>query len=116
MVIGMPDIQAIDFGDPDVMRPLIVQDPLPEVLPGLLWITVVAAAIAAGLSVFQGKLHGRIEAVRFEIFAQDKSAAVLKQHQSPDNIRLIRFCIGLLQKQKNHRSLMVVKLRWADNW
>jgi len=100
MVIGMPDIQAIDFGDPDVMRPLIVQDPLPEVLPGLLRVAVVAAAIAAGVSILQGKLHGHIETVRFDIPAQDESAVVFKQHQPPDNIRLIRVYISPF-KQKS---------------
>ena len=113
---GMPDIQAIDFGDSDILRPLIVQDPLPEILPGFLRVAVVAAAIVAGVSILQGKLHGHIEVVRFEIPVQDKAAAVRKQDDSPDDIRWIRFCISLLQNKKAHRSLMVVKLRWADKW
>lgn len=113
MVIGMPDIQAIDFCDSDVLRPLIVQDSLAEILPCLQRIAVVAPAIAAP---FLGKLHRHIEVVRFEILAQDKAAVVRKQDDSPDDIRWIRFCISLLQNKKAHRSLMVVKLRWAGKW
>ena len=113
MAIGMPDIQAIDFCDSDVLHPLIVQDSLTEILPCLQRIAVVAPAIA---TPFLGKLHGHIEVVRFEILAQDKAAAVRKQDDSPDDIRWIRFCISLLQNKKAHRSLMVVKLRWADKW
>lgn len=86
MVIGMPDIQAIDFGDSDAVRPLIVPHSLPEVLPGLLRIAVVAAAIAAGFSSRLDKLHGHIKVVQFEILTEDKAAAVLKQHDSPDNV------------------------------
>ena len=78
MVKGMLDIQSIHFCDPDVMRLLVVQNPLPEILPGFLWITVVAAAIAARFPVHQNKLKCDIEAVRFEIFAQDKAAVVFK--------------------------------------
>ena len=112
-MIGMPDIQAIDFCDSDVLHPLIVQDSLTEILPCLQRIAVVAPAIA---TPFLGKLHRHIEVVRFEIPVQDKAAAVRKQDDSPDDIRWIRFCISLLQNKKAHRSLMVVKLRWADKW
>ena len=112
-MIGMPDIQAIDFCDSDVLHPLIVQDSLTEILPCLQRIAVVAPAIA---TPFLGKLHRHIEVVRFAILAQDKAAAVRKQDDSPDDIRWIRFCISLLQNKKAHRSLMVVKLRWADKW
>jgi len=113
MVMGMPDIQAIDFCDSDVLLSLVVQNPLAEVLPCFLRIAVVAPAIAAPCL---GKLHRHIEVVGPEILAQDKAAAVRKQDDSPDDIRWIRFCISLLQNKKAHRSLMVVKLRWADKW
>ena len=73
MVIGMPDIQAIDFREIDVMRPLVVQHPLAEVLPRFLRVAVVAAAIAASFPV---ELHGHIEVMRPDIFTQDKTAAV----------------------------------------
>ena len=72
-MIGMPDIQAIDFREMDVMRPLVVQNPLAEVLPRFLRIAVVAAAITASFLV---ELHGHIEVMRPDIFTQDKTAAV----------------------------------------
>ena len=114
MVIGMPDIQAIDFGDPDVMRPLIVQDPLPEILPGLLRVAVVAAAIAARFPVHQNKLKCDIETVRSVVFAQDKAAAIFKQHQPPDDIRLIRVYISPFKRKKPTAVWFLVKLRWAS--
>lgn len=112
MVKGMPDIQAIDFGDSDILRPLIVQDPLPEILPGFLRVAVVAAAIVAGVSILQGKLHGHIEVVRFEILAQDKAAAIFKQHQPPDDIRLIRVYLSPFKRKKPTAVWFLVKLRW----
>ena len=114
MVKGMLDIQSIHFCDPDVMRLLVVQNPLPEILPGFLWITVVAAAIAARVSILQGKLHGHIEVVRFEILAQDKAAAIFKQHQPPDDIRLIRVYISPFKRKKPTAVWFLVKLRWAS--
>ena len=88
MVKGMLDIQAIHFCDPDVMRLLVVQNPLSEVLPCFLRIAVVTPAIAVP---FRGKLHRHIEVVGPEILAQDKAVAVRKQDDSPDDIRWIRF-------------------------
>ena len=73
MVIGMPDVQAIDFRDTGVICFLIVQNPLAEVLPRFLRVAVVAPAIAASFPV---ELHGHIEVMRPGIFAQDKTAAV----------------------------------------
>ena len=100
MVIGMPDIQAIDFREMDVMRPLVVQHPLAEVLPRFLRIAVIASSIAASFLV---ELHGHIEVMRPGIFTQDKSAAVRKLDDSPHDIGLIRFCFTP-SKQKNQRS------------
>ena len=114
MVKGMPDIQAIHFCDPDIMCPLIVQDPLPEILPGLLRVAVVAAAIAARFPVHQNKLKCDIETVRSEVFAQDKAAAIFKQHQPPDDIRLIRVYIRPFKRKKPTAVWFLVKLRWAS--
>ena len=93
MVIGMPDVQAIDFLDTDVVRPVIVFYPLAEILLRLLRIAVVAAAIAASFLI---ELHGHIEVMRPNIFAQDKSAAVRKLDDSPDFMGLVRFSIASL--------------------
>ena len=114
MVKGMFDIQAIDFGDSDILRPLIVQDPLPEILPGFLRVAVVAAAIAARFPVHQNKLKCDIETVRSEVFAQDKAAAIFKQHQPPDDIRLIRVYISPFKRKKPTAVWFLVKLRWAS--
>ena len=114
MVKGMLDIQAIHFCDPDVMRLLVVQNPLPEILPGFLWITVVAAAIAARFPVHQNKLKCDIETVRSEVFAQDKAAAIFKQHQPPDDIRLIRVYLSPFKRKKPTAVWFLVKLRWAS--
>ena len=61
------------FLDMGVIRLLVVQNPLAEVLPRFLRIAVAAAAIAASFLV---ELHGHIEVMRPDIFAQDKAAAV----------------------------------------
>ena len=114
MVKGMFDIQAIDFGDSDILRPLIVQDPLPEILPGFLRVAVVAAAIAARFPVHQNKLKCDIETVRSEVFAQDKAAAIFKQHQPPDDIRLIRVYISPFKRKKPTAVWFLVKLWWAS--
>lgn len=84
----MPDVQAIDFNDMNVMRPLVVQNPLAEVLPRFLRFAVVAAAIAASFPV---ELHGHIEVMRPDVFTQDETAAVRKPDDSPYDIGLIRF-------------------------
>ena len=73
MVIGMPNVQAIDFRDTGVIRLLVVQNPLAEVLPRFLRVAVVVATIAASFPV---ELHGHIEVIRPDIFAQDETAAV----------------------------------------
>ena len=101
MVIGMPDVQAIDFLDTGVIRLLVVQNPLAEVLPRFLRIAVVAAAIAVSFPV---ELHGHIKVMRPDIFAQDKAAAVRELDDSPYNIGLIHFCIDLLQNKKAQHS------------
>ena len=72
-MIGMPDIQAVDFLDTGVIRLLVVQNPLAEVLPRFLRIAVVAPAIAASFLV---ELHSHIEIMRPDIFTQDETAAV----------------------------------------
>ena len=111
MVIGMPDVQAIDFLDTGVIRLLVVQNPLAEVLPRFLRIAVVAPAIAASFLI---ELHGHIEVMRPDIFAQDKAAAVRKPDNSPYDIGLIRFCIDLLQNKKAQRNFdYQSKLCWA---
>lgn len=56
MAAWTPDVHAVDFSDPGLVCLLIIQDPPAEVLPGLLQIAVIAAAIAAGASSFLDKL------------------------------------------------------------
>ena len=65
------------------------QEALAEVLPRFLRIAVVAPTIVASFPV---ELHGHIEVMRPDIFAQDKTAAVRELDDSPYNIGLIRFC------------------------
>ena len=73
MVIGMPDVQAIDFRDTGVICLLVVQNTLAEVLPRFLRIAVVAPAIAASFLI---ELHCHIEVMRPDIFTHDETAAV----------------------------------------
>ncbi len=100
-MIGMPDVQAIDFRDTGVIHSSVVQNPLAEILPCFLWIAVVAAVIAASFLI---ELHGHIEVMRPDIFTQDKTAAIRKLDDSPYDIGLTRFCFTP-SKQKSPAQL-----------
>ncbi len=91
MGIGLHDIYAIDSSDADTVLLLVVLHSLAEVLMGLLWIAVIAAAIAAELSVLLYELQCDIEIVGPGIFAQNKAVAVTEQDHSPQHIKRILF-------------------------
>ena len=57
LVVVWPfDIQAIDFCNWNAVLLLVVRNPLTEVLPGFVWVSMIAAAIAAGFAVLLGEL------------------------------------------------------------
>ena len=102
----MPDIQAIDFCYVDTIILLILPHSLVKSPVSLLWVAMVAAAIAARPSVLLYELQRDIEIVRSDILAQDKAVAITEQDHSPDNIKRILFYKHTSQqKRKLTRNL-----------